>query len=273
MASLQGLSSSVLDAAKRLLKYKAACHWVTFISAAISIFTAGVVLYILALVALVSELSSWFLSISASNKKSLGQELLRLNILKQAYREDMAIDTAYLKARVSSSELQAGDEFDNPEYYSTRDESPQARLVEILQESCFWSQHLYTACRDRAIKVSVGLAVAIAVVIVVGLSAAGPDPNYSTPRLAILFLMLVPLWAELDKALSFWSAASRLALIDHRLDVSGQNQVSILSIFADYNVVTSNTPLIPQKVYDEERDRLNELWAERRGKGKSLTTP
>lgn len=266
MASLQGLSSAVLAAAKRLLKYKAACHWVTFISAAISIFMAGVVLYILAFAALISELSSWFLAISAANKKSLGQELLRLNILKQAYREDMAIDTAYLKARVSSSELQAGDDFDNPEYYSTRDNSPQARLVEILQESCFWSQHLFTACRDRAIKASVGLAVAVAVVIVVGLSVAGPDPNYSAPRLAILFLMLVPLWIEIAKALSFGSAASRLALIDHRLDVSSQNQASILAIFADYNVVTSNTPLIPQKIYENERDRLNELWTERRGR-------
>jgi hypothetical protein len=266
MASLQGLSSAVLDAAKRLLKYKAACHWVTFISAAISIFVTGVLLYILAFAALISELSSWFIAISAANKKSLGQELLRLNILKQAYREDMAIDTAYLKARVRIRELQAGDDFDNPEYYFTRDNSPQVRLVEILQESCFWSQHLYTTCRDRAIKASVGLAVVIGVVVVVGLSIAGPDPNYSAPRLAILFSTLVPLWTEIGKALSFGAGASKLALIDHRLDVSGQNQASLLAIFADYNVVTSNTPLIPQKIYENERDRLNALWAERRGR-------
>lgn len=266
MASLQGLSSAVLATAKRLFKYKTACHWITFASAAASIFAAGVWLYALAFIALLSELISWFLSISAGNKKALGQELLRLNILKQAYRGEMAIDIAYLKARVSDADLVAGEEFDNPEYYSANDSDPTERLIDILQESCFWSQHLYGACGNQAIKASVGLAIVILLVIVIGLSVAEHDPNYSAPRLAILFLMLVPLWTEIGKSLSFGFASAKLTLIDHRLDSASQDSASMLAVFSDYNVVTSNAPLIPQKTYEKERDRLNALWSERREK-------
>lgn len=264
MASLQGLSSAALATAKRMLQYKTACHWITFASAVASIFFAGFWLYFLAFVALLSELSSWFLSIFAGNKKALGQELLRLNILKQAYRGEMATDIAYLKARLSDAELKTGEEFDNPEYYSSNDSDPASRLIGILQESCFWSQHLYGACQNQAIKTSIGLAILVLLVIVLGLSFAGHDSNYSAPRLAILFLMLVPLWTEIGKSLSFGAASVKLELIDHRLDSASHDSASMLAVFADYNVVTSTAPLIPQKTYEKERDRLNTLWSERR---------
>ncbi|HAS3594603.1 TPA: hypothetical protein I6189_003445 [Vibrio cholerae] len=135
--------------------------------------------------------------------------------------------------------------------------------MEIIQESCFWSQHLYQACKQRAVKNSILLAVLILALIVTGLSVTSSDANYSVPRLALLFLMFFPLWNGIDKAISFGNATSKLTSIDQQLGASKLAIPNLLSLFAEYNVVTSNTPLIPQKVFESEQEKLNTLWAER----------
>lgn len=263
MASIQSLSSAVLDNAKKYSKYESLLHLVTFICAASSIFLTGNWLYIIALVAMLSEFSAWLLSKATNNKKSLGQELIRLNIIQKSYGSDMSVDLAYLKSRVTSDEFKKADKFENSNYYATDESSPEVRLVDIIQESCFWSQHLYQACKQRAVRNSILLAVLILALIVTGLSVTSNDANYSVPRLALLFLMFFPLWNGIDKAISFGNATSKLTSIDQQLGTSKLVIPNLLSLFAEYNVVTSNTPLIPQKVFESEQEKLNTLWAER----------
>ena len=104
--------------------------------------------------------------------------------------------------------------------------------------------------------------------VITGLTLIGSDSNYSVPRLSLLFLTFFPLWNSVGDAVNFSSASNKLQSIDQRLSNIGYEQSSILSIFAEYNVVTSNTPLIPQKVYESEQSKLNELWDERIGSEK-----
>ncbi|KJF93243.1 hypothetical protein [Photobacterium angustum] len=264
MASIQSLSSAVLDNAKKYSKYESLLHLVTFICAASSIFLTGNWLYIIALVAMLSELSAWLLSKATNNKKSLGQELIRLNIIQKSYGSDMSVDLAYLKSRVTSDEFKKADKFENSNYYATDESSPKVRLVDIIQESCFWSQHLYQACKQRAVRNSILLAVLILALIVTGLSVTSSDANFSIPRLALLFLMSFPLWNYIDEAISFGCATSKLTSIDQRLGTSKLSVPNLLSLFSEYNVVTSNTPLIPQKVFESEQGQLNKLWDERK---------
>jgi len=268
MASLQALSSAVLDSAKAKSRYKIGLHVLTFVCAALSIFLNGYWLYALAVIALISELTSWFLSLSIESKKSLGQEILRLNILQQAFGSKMAVDVAYLKSKVDKQDYSKSKKFDNKAYYATENPEPEKRLVDILQESCFWSQHLYQSCQKRAVAFSVFLLILIIVLVITGLTLIGSDGNYSVPRLSLLFLTFFPLWSSVGDAVSFSSASNKLESIDQRLSNIGYEQSSILFIFAEYNVVTSNTPLIPQKVYESEQSKLNELWDERIGNEK-----
>jgi hypothetical protein len=265
MASLQSLSSAVLDSAKRKTKHKNTLHFLTFFCAALSIFLKGHWLYVLATIALLSELYSWFMSLSIESKKSLGQEILRLNILQQAFGSNMAVDIAYLKSKVSKKEYSKAEKFENQAYYATENPEPEKRLVDIIQESCFWSQHLYQSCKSRAVVFSIFIAVLIIFLAITGLTLIDTDSNYSIPRLSILFLTFVPLWSAIESAVSFSSAANKLKSIDQRLSNINYEQSSILSIFAEYNVVTSNTPLISQKIYESEQDKLNDLWEERVG--------
>ncbi len=268
MASLQSLSSAVLDSAKNKSIYKNTLHVLTFICAALSIFLDGHWLYVLAVVALLSELFSWFLSLFIEREKSLGQEILRLNILQQAFGSKMEVDIAYLKSKVNKRDYSKAEKFVNQAYYATENPEPEKRLVDIIQESCFWSQHLYQSCQKRAVHFTVFVAILIIILAITGLTLIGSDDNYSVPRLSLLFLTFFPLWSSIGNAISFSSASNKLQSIDQRLNNIGYEQSSILSIFAEYNVVTSNTPLIPQKVYESEQGKLNELWGERVGSEK-----
>ncbi|PTP90347.1 hypothetical protein [Vibrio splendidus] len=263
MASIQSLSSAVLDNAKKHSKFEIVLHLITFICAALSIFITGNWLYIMALTAMLTEFSAWIISKTTNNKKSLGQELIRLNIIKNAYGSDMSVDLAYLKSRVTSDEFKKASKFENNNYYATDEFAPEERLVAIIRESCFWSQHLYQASKQRAIRHSILLAVLIVALIITGLSLTPNDANYSVPRLALLFLMFFPLWTGIDKAISFGNATSKLTSIDQQLGAYKLATPNLLSLFAEYNVVTSNTPLIPQEVFDSEREKLNALWDER----------
>ena len=263
MASIQSLSSAVLNTAKTKSLYINWLHVLTFLCASLSIFTSGTWLYVLAIVALISQLMSWLISITLKRKKSLGQELLRLNILQKSFGTEFAIDIAYLKSKVSKQEFQKAKEFETPNYYATEDENHEKRLIDILQESCFWSQHLYQSCQNSSIKASIILGVFIIIIVVTGLTIIETDTNYTIPRLSVLFLMFFPLWNLIENAISYGLANRKLTAIDQQLSNINYDTPSILSIFAEYNVVTSNTPLIPQRIYENEQEKLNELWCER----------
>ena len=75
--------------------------------------------------------------------------------------------------------------------------------------------------------------------------------------------MFFPLWNSVENAISYGSGSAKLSSIDQQLNKGSYDLPNILALFADYNVVTSNTPLIPQSVYESEKEKLSELWAER----------
>ena len=108
----------------------------------------------------------------------------------------MAVDVAYLKSKVDKNDYSKSEKFENQAYYATENPEPEKRLVDILQESCFWSQHLYQSCQKRAVAFSVFISILIIVLVITGLTLIGSDSNYSVPRLSLLFLTFFPLWSS-----------------------------------------------------------------------------
>ena len=265
MASLQALSSAVLDESKNYFRLHNLCHLGTLASACVAIFSSGELLYALALLAFVFELLGWIFNLIGNSRKSLGQELLRANMLDSAYGNKSTIAHAYLKRQVSSKSLSNAENFDQNRYYDTDEVLGKDKLKDILQESCFWSQHLYEVSRNRAIRNSVIIAVLLICFIVSLLTYLHDDANHSYARLVLLFFMTVPLWSEMSNVIC-WSSAlpKKVSEIDYRIEaVSDASEQQVLALYADYNVVTACNPLIPQEVYDAERERLNGLWHER----------
>lgn len=263
MVNIQGLSSYVLDKSKSYSSYILYLHLITFTCAALSIFFSGYSLYILAAIAFLAEITCWVINNRVQHNKSLGQKLSRLNIITESYQKDMKLELAYLQSEINSSEFAQALEFQNDNYFSTKQVEPLECLKENLQESCFWSQHLYKAYFKKKIKNTIIIALSIAILLLFSLTILPNDPNYSIPRLALLLLICFPLKSGIDDAISLYNAANSLGVIDRKLNECTDDSSELLIIFSEYSVSTSHAPLIPEKLYKKERDGLTLLWSER----------
>lgn len=266
MINLQSLFGAILDSSKKWAKAQFFIHMATFFVAISTIFLNGEYLLTACIIVSCTELCALIVKFMANNKKELGQEILRANMLKVAFGKQSGFSIAYLNTRVSSSVWKIHEKYENEEYYSNVDNiESKERLASVLQESCFWSYHLYSRCASSR---TLRIAIFFIVLFFVGVSYSAYIPTdelFSAQRIFILMITLVPLWNEIEKILGWYSAANKLKEVDLRiekLDVSDESE--LLSIYADYNVVTAQAALIPQSVYDAEKKLLNSLWAQRK---------
>ena len=265
MINLQSLFGAILDSSKNWSKAQFYTHMATFFVAISTIFLNGKYLFAACVLVSCTELSALVFKFIANSKKELGQEILRANMLKVAFGRQSNFSISYLNSRVPSSIWKAHGKHENPDYYSEINAlESKTRLASVLQESCFWSCHLYSKCASsRTIRIVCFLVLLFFAVVLY--SAYMPtDELFSAQRIFILMISLVPLWNEIEKVLGWSSAANKLKEVDLRiekLDVSDESE--LLSIYADYNVVTAQAALIPQAIYNSEKSLLNNLWQQR----------
>lgn len=267
MTNLQPLFCSILDKSKTLTKIQFRIHIVTFAIAVSTIFLSGKELFAACVLIGISELLALYFKFSASSQKDLGQEILRANMLKVAFGRQSNFSISYLSSRVPLSAWSECSQHENNDYYANVEaEEGKKRLVSVLQESCFWSQHLYGKCASSRFKWVVIFGF---VLFFVGVSYSVYMPNdqaFSAPRIFILLISLVPLWNEIEKIIAWNSASNKLKEVDLRLEsISINDDSDIFGLYADYNVVTAQAALIPQKIYESESTVLNGLWLQRQG--------
>jgi hypothetical protein len=196
-------------------------------------------------------------------------------VAEGARRATLLVDG--LGVRLAESDLRrlagdsglAADQFakwNDPEYFASAEPPGVARAVSMLEESAFWSQHLYGASAQVALRRFLMAAGLSGVCFVV---AAGM-PN--APSGAILLPLLVNIastliWVDL---LAGWRAyesaahaAREVVARLERIRQAGHDRDAFYLAFLDYNSVVENAPLMIDGVFDGHKDRLNELWARR----------
>lgn len=157
--------------------------------------------------------------------------------------------------------------YEDPEYFaSIEDEPGPQRLARILEESVFWSKHLFAISSTRRWWVFV-FAVLFAVVALL-LIPTVPDYQVGV-LLASVFCVLLSWLATssiLTSAIDYSEAATSVDDIEGRLQaaLSGPSiEREIWPIFGDYNATLQDAPTIPSSVYERHKDRLSELWLAR----------
>ncbi len=260
---IQGLANATFKSAKKITECRSKVRLIMFAFAICSIFVEGKILWVLAILSMFAEAYTWYLLLKINSKKNLAHEFIRINIIQKAFGRKMPMDLSYLKAQVDDKELEKAEAFDEPNYYASKNENPKIKLVEILQESCFWTQHLYKASLEKSTSTALILFTFILITVIGFLSLVSPDENYGLARALMLLLMFAPLWDQIEKIVIFNSASSKLKLIDLNLKFKGKETDYVLFIFADYNAVISNAPLISDAIYEQEKPKLEKLWAER----------
>lgn len=261
--SIQALSSAVLEDAKAFFQWKSVCHAITFSAVVLSICSSGIWLYLLALTAAVSEIGAWVMGFIAEPKKQLGHDLIRLNILQNAYRQNFSHELVYLKNLVSDSVLRKALKFETDDYYSTTAILGDERLRDIVQESCFWTQHLYWTCMKYAVAHAATLLALVVVLVFSLFPLLGTGNDFAVLRVALLFLVSFPLLDSISKAVAWGTSSHRMRLIDDQLGNSPLSSATVFSLFATYAVVASNSPLVPDRRFNAKRAFLNALWKER----------
>lgn len=151
-------------------------------------------------------------------------------------------------------------------YYDAREDTGMARVVEMLEETSFWSCHLMQASAKTMwiwFVFSVLLAMTLALAAV---QVADTSVGQSIARLVCLLLTFVVSFEILGAALAYQSSGQDLAKFGARIEAAQATDYSlsdVLMLLFDYNAAVEGAPLFVPGIYDRKKDELNALWHSR----------
>lgn len=147
-------------------------------------------------------------------------------------------------------------------YYASVREAGQEKLAEMIEESAFWSGHLFAVCARRHwIYFSTSLIVAIVLLLAIPL-IGGTTYFLSFSQTVCVVLTWLVSSSLLESAQAFQEGAHTASIIETRLANSPEGP-DVLVTVADYNSLVERMPTIPSGIYESNRERLNELWGQR----------
>jgi hypothetical protein len=265
MASLLALARSETEEARRFFRLRIYAHGVTLVLGIPAIFVPGAAAYVLAVLALMSEAVAWTLRKLGSHHQERGERGRRRALLMEAYGDTQEpIDVTDLRHDFSDRAERAAPGHEDPSYWSTTAPFGPKRLVGQLQESAFWSKHLFGEAAKDAAKISTALGL-LAVLILLAAMLVDPDEvRLAVARIVVVFLAFLITVDCVSRALA-WSAAARQASeVDRRLEhCDPDGSEAVLAIWGDYGVATATAPPIPTHVYLKNKDRLEREWSSR----------
>lgn len=267
MASLVGLSRAEFQEVGRLHRDRFLAHVGTLLLSAAVLFLREPIAYACSIAALLTELTAYVLRQRAGERHGHASEALRRAQLMDALgRTAEPLDLADIREGFSKRTEKEAPAFEDQSYYATTASRGPKRLVELLQESAFWSKHLYKAAWKRGVWLWSAVLGIVVITLIFGMPFLSSNLALNFARTAALFLSFVSATDGLTRAFEWRRAATLAEAVDRRLEhITGDDQEPLLAIFADYSVITASAPPIPPSIYKSERGRLNDLWRDRKG--------
>ena len=154
--------------------------------------------------------------------------------------------------------------FEDADYYTSTHAIGHERLADILEESAYWSKHLYKASAVRAwILLGAFLAVAISCLVLLAMS-----PFLETRVLGANSVCVILAWivtgSELNDAIAYSMASRSVDDLEARLASTPASTENLLIELGDYNAVVQSAPTIPSAVYRRKQSELQSLWQQRK---------
>jgi hypothetical protein len=281
MVDLIALSGVAASRATLRFRYRVAAHFVTLVVGMLAMASDSPAFgYGCAVAAALSELAAYTFRRSGSDLQGLSEMARRHGMLADAFggpveHVDATDISAQFDVELTEDELASryGD------FYASRKGHGFDRLCDHLQESAFWSKHLYGEAAKRSLTFFLLFFVAAMVLALLTPLFRADQPLY-LPRALILIFAFLSSVDWLGDYLAFSSAKSQAEAVDRRLAhlpqafnaLHPKTLAPSLSVFSDYVVARASAPLIPSAVYSKHRDRLNRLWSQRASQGSSSTS-
>lgn len=224
-----------------------------------------------AVAAVLTELAAYTFRRRSSDLQGLSEMARRHGMLADAFGGPVElIDATDISAQfdVELTEDELATRYAG--YYASTKSQGFDRLCDHLQESAFWSKHLYGEAAKRSLLFFLTFFVSTLALAFLT-PVFQPDKPLYLPRSLILIVAFLASVDWLGDYLAFSSAKSQAEAVDRRLThrphrysaLNPKTLAPILSIFSDYVVARASAPLIPRSVYEKNRDRLNRLWSHR----------
>jgi hypothetical protein len=268
MDSLLALSRAETEEAKRFFQLRIYAHVAALVIGIPALFVSGTAAYVLALAALVSEAVAWTLRRIGSQRQEQGEKGRRRALLMDAYGDTQEpIDVGDLRHDFSQRAEQTAAKHGDPSYWSTTAPVGPQRLVGQLQESAFWSKHLYRVAATGATKIGVALGTLVVAILLAAALVESNGARLAVARIVVVFMAFLITVDVLTRALAWRSAAAQAGEVDRRLErCEPDTSEAVLAIWGDYSVATATAPPIPTPVYLRHKDRLEREWAARQGR-------
>lgn len=237
--------------------------------------------YLLGILATLTEMLAWWFHFEGERRHRLSRELNRRALLVNAFGNvSELLELADLRACLDDTVLQQAAQLDKevynpaqPEqryYTSGQREGSIQRLLDNLQESAFWSKHLYQHIARHTFK-KLGLITGLVLLVLLGsIPFSSPIASWwLAPKIIAIFLAFM-ISDELTFAVEWRMATNRCDVVIRRVEcILAKRKTAedeILAVFGDYAAITETAPPIPSWVYTKERERLNGLWEEKQGR-------
>jgi hypothetical protein len=266
--SLPALAKAGSEIAQIYFNRRRVAYFGALFVALLMLLPIGVFAYGLAVAAMITEILAWWFRNKGEHYHSLSRELMRRAMLFNAFgKSEESLDVTDLLNSFGEEKLiqkasRLDEKFHYPEFYYQS-----KKLLDNLQESAFWSKHLFEIVAKRTIWLL--LLISFAVIFVVFLiEPLLVSQNVSLiPKIIVVFLAFV-IADELSTAFAWREAANRCDAVDRRVEkilaaVNEPSQEVMLAIFSDYAVATAAAPPIPKDIYEAEWDHLEQSWNDR----------
>lgn len=214
---------------------------------------------------IIAMLWFWF-SMQAKNSHSVAERARRAVVFSNGLGVKIS-GKSYtdLKMLFNVHEIE-GEKYEDDTYFKTQKDYGNQKLAEIVEESSFWSKHLFKMSAKRYwFYFSVTFTISILGLLLLPLLNIG-SLYMLISQVFCLILMWLITGNIFAAAMSFTNAANSADDIEGRLDKMALNIESnqdVLLIVSDYNALVESSPTIPSDLYEKNQERLNSLWRER----------
>lgn len=158
---------------------------------------------------------------------------------------------------------EAIEKWDDPSYFASTDPPGVENARKYLEESAFWSKHLYEASASRTLG---WFGVSGLVMVIFFLTALSVIPHADSPRYVHVFATVASSFVFFDLAsrtLRYRNAAVETAAILQSLSIRRNVDFSrddLLVAIIDYNSIVEAAPLMAPGVYNGNQQKLSQAW-------------
>jgi hypothetical protein len=218
------------------------------------------------MVAVTSELIAWYFRYDGHRLDTLADTARRRALMNDAFATVLdsaeALDLVHEFGPRLERAAQSNEE---RKYYASTAQPGWPRLREHLEESAFWSKHLFRESYKRAIRLQLFLLFCPSMAVALALGLLAADQAITLAHWVAIFVSFLPVVDQWDRTLAYRKAAWESEILDHRLQRNDLSSAEpLVSAFGDYVATAVAAPTVPLAVYRANRNRLARLWEERK---------